>query len=170
MSDNFKELVDILSSKKRLRMAHIYKPAMLLTLLRSGGSADKEDIAKDFMLRDESQIKFYKQRIVHPMPGNRLVRDELVTYEDGTYTLSDIFSNLTANQKNEIEAILEQRIADYFEMRNPFGDSNLDAVPGNLRYEVLKRARNRCELCGVSSKTTQIDADHCTSSNPLGQS
>jgi ATP adenylyltransferase len=94
------------------------------------------------------------------MPGNRLVRDGLVTYDKGTYKLTDILTGLSAAQRSELEVILEQRITDYLEMRNPFGDSNLDAVPGNLRYEVLKRAKNRCELCGVSSRETQIDADH----------
>jgi ATP adenylyltransferase len=160
MISTFEQLKEFLSKKNKLRMAHIYKPAMLLTLIREGGSAGKEDIAKGFVLRDESQIKFYKQKIVHPMPGNRLVRDGLVNYKDGTYTLSDIFNSLTSSQSEEIEQILEQRISDYLEMRNPFGDSNLDAVPGNLRYDVLKLAKDRCELCGVSARSTQIDVDH----------
>ena len=46
------------------------------------------------------------------------------------------------------------------EIRNPFGDSNLDAVPGSIRYQVLKRAGGCCEACGVSIRTTQIDVDH----------
>jgi hypothetical protein len=58
MTDHFSELVNILSSKTRLRMAHIYKPAMLLTLLRSGGTASKEDVARDFMLRDQSYTQW----------------------------------------------------------------------------------------------------------------
>ena len=126
----------------------------------AGCIATREEIAKDFVMRNDSQIDFYAKNIVHRMPGNRLLRDGLVNYDKGIYTLTDIFTGLSTAQKSELEAILEKRILDYQEMRNPFGDSNLDAVPGNLRYEVLKRARNRCELCGVSSKETQIDADH----------
>jgi ATP adenylyltransferase len=160
MFRSYEELCDFLRSKGKLRMSHIYKPAMLLTLIRSGGSADKEEIAKDFILRNESQIKFYKQTIVHDKPGKRLVRDRLVDYEDGRYSLTPIFNDLAPAQLQVIEEILEQRIADYLDMRNPFGDSNLDAVPGSLRYEVLIRAKNSCELCGVSSKVTQIDVDH----------
>lgn len=45
-------------------------------------------------------------------------------------------------------------------MRNPFGDSNLDAIRGSVRYEIIKRAAGRCEACGVSSKETQIDVDY----------
>jgi ATP adenylyltransferase len=163
MLTSFEELRDFLATKGKLRMSHIYKPTMLLTLLRSGGTANKEAIAKDFMLADERQIKFYKQNIVHDKPGKRLVRDGLVTYdkEQKTYSLSDIFEGLSATQSTEIMTILEGRITEYLEERKyPFGDSNLDAVPGSLRYEVLAKAKKRCELCGVSASKTQIDVDH----------
>ena len=56
-------------------MAHVYKPVMLLAVLRHGGKATKEQIATDFVLRDQSQIDFYRKAIVHKMPGSRLVRD-----------------------------------------------------------------------------------------------
>ena len=68
--------------------------------------------------------------------------------------LTGAIAQLTASQREEVESVLEQRIADYLTLRNPFGDSNLDAVSGSVRYEVLKRAKMRCELCGVSSSKT----------------
>ena len=58
MISSFEELKSYLNSKSGLRMAHIYKPAMLLKVLRQGGEATKEDIAKEFVLRDQSQIEF----------------------------------------------------------------------------------------------------------------
>ncbi|MDP9475370.1 MAG: HIT domain-containing protein [Actinomycetota bacterium] len=33
-------------------------------------------------------------------------------------------------------------------------------VPGTLRYEVLKRARFRCQLCGVSADVRALEVDH----------
>jgi ATP adenylyltransferase len=33
-------------------------------------------------------------------------------------------------------------------------------VPGTLRYEVLKRARFRCELCGVPADVRALEVDH----------
>ena len=33
-------------------------------------------------------------------------------------------------------------------------------VPGTLRYEVLKRARFRCELCGTSADVRALEVDH----------
>jgi len=112
------------------------------------------------VLRDQSQIDFYRKTIVHKMPGSRLVRDGLLSLDNDTYSLSGILSSLTPEQQKEIEEILEERISSYLGLRNPYGDNNLDAVPGSIRQEVLKRAKQRCELCGRSAKDMQIDADH----------
>jgi len=155
----YEELKDFLISRTGLRMAHIYKPAMLLAVIRNGGKVDKRQIATAFLLRDEDQIEFYR-RNVHPMPGTRLVRDGLLAKDGDTYSLAGAISRLTPAQETEVEQILEQRIADYLQMRNPFGDSNLDAIRGSVRYEVLKRAAGRCEACGVTAMKTQIDVDH----------
>ena len=79
--NTLEELKAYLASKNDLRMSHIYKPAMLLRVLRLGGEASKEDIVKEFVLRDQSQIDFYRKKTVHQMPGIRLVRDGLLAYE-----------------------------------------------------------------------------------------
>jgi ATP adenylyltransferase len=162
MIDNFEELKAYLASKNGLRMSHIYKPAMLLRVLRQGGEATKEDISKEFVLRDQSQIDFYRRKTVKQMPGDRLYKVGLLNYDKKTetYSLSGAMAQLSDKEQEEVELILEQRIADYLVMRNPFGDSNLDAVPGSIRFRVLEKAKKRCELCGASSNTTQIDVDH----------
>lgn len=160
MNSSFAELKKYLASKSGMRTSHVYKPVMLLAVLRHGGKATKEQIATDFVLRDQSQIDFYRKTIVHKMPGSRLVRDGLLSLDNDTYSLSGILSSLTPEQQKEIEEILEERISSYLGMRNPYGDNNLDAVPGSIRQEVLRRAKQRCELCGRSAKDMQIDADH----------
>jgi len=162
MISDYEELKSYLKSKSGLRMAHIYKPAMLLKVLRQGGEATKEDIAKEFVLRDQSQIEFYRKKTVKQMPGDRLVKAGLLNYDKKTkaYSLLGVIARLSGKEQEEVESILEQRIAGYLDMRNPFGDSNQDAVPGSVRYEVLKRAKKRCELCGVTAQETQLDADH----------
>lgn len=158
--NSLNELKNFLKSKNGLRMSHIYKPIMLLTVIRNGGAASKEEIAKSFVLSNSDQISYYKNKVVHPMPGNRLVRDGLLEKDGDTYRLSGLLSQLNTEEMAEIEEILKQRVSDYLEIRNPFGDQNLDAVPGNLRFEVLRDAGGRCELCGTSSKEKQIDVDH----------
>ena len=34
------------------------------------------------------------------------------------------------------------------------------AIPGSVRYEVLKRAKGRCELCGISKDVKSLEVDH----------
>ena len=156
----YEELKDFLKSKTKLRMSHIYKPVFLLTLLQNKGHATKQDIAESFALRDSDLVKHYKANVVHQMPGKRLIRDGLVEKTKDGYKLAEAFDDLTDSQLAEVKEILESRVLDYMEMRNPFGDTNLDAVPGSLRFEVLREAGGRCELCGVSSREKQIDVDH----------
>lgn len=57
--NNFQELLRFLSSKTGLRMSHIYKPVMLLGVIRRGGSATRTQIAEDFALSDSEQIAYY---------------------------------------------------------------------------------------------------------------
>ena len=33
-------------------------------------------------------------------------------------------------------------------------------LSGSLRYEVLKRAKSRCELCGISAQEKALEVDH----------
>ena len=41
-------------------------------------------------------------------------------------------------------------------------------VPGTARYEILKRARFRCELCGVSADERALEVDHILPRNSGG--
>ena len=55
-----------------MRMAHIYQPLMLKTLVERSGWASVRDIATAFLSRDESQIEYYSE-ITKRMPGRVLV-------------------------------------------------------------------------------------------------
>ena len=43
----------------RMRMFHIYQPVMLMTLLKNGGVASVESLAKDLLINDQSQMEYY---------------------------------------------------------------------------------------------------------------
>ena len=57
----------------------------------------------------------------------------------------------------ECEGQIEDFIARY---GDKFKNCNGDPVPGSLRFDVLKRAGGRCELCGVSHDEVALDVDH----------
>ena len=41
-------------------------------------------------------------------------------------------------------------------------------VSGTLRYEILKRAKHRCELCGISAELKALEVDHIIPRNKGG--
>jgi hypothetical protein len=43
-------------------------------------------------------------------------------------------------------------------------------VPGTIRFEVLKRARGRCQLCGISANQKFLQVDHIVPRNKGGKS
>jgi len=65
-STPFKTLRDFLTT--RMRMAHIYQPLMIRTLLTHGGRASIRQIASMFLSKDASQLEYYEE-ITKNMPG-----------------------------------------------------------------------------------------------------
>ena len=45
----------------QMRMSHIYKPIMLIELIRGNGKASGRKIAKSYLNYDETQIDYYQQ-------------------------------------------------------------------------------------------------------------
>lgn len=153
--DDFIELI------RTTRMTHIYKPVMLQAVLRRGGAATRAEIAEDIIQRDVLQHEHYKRKIIDRQPGQRLERDGALVKDGETYRLAPPFSGLRKSERIELIAECEKRIEDFLDrVGDRFNNRNDGAVPGSLRYEVLKRAGGRCELCGVSHDEVQLDVDH----------
>src|SRR5262249_30193477 len=94
-SKKFTELSNFIS--KGMRMSHIYQPVMLMELLRRGGKASADDVAKAILLHDPSQIEYYEQ-ITHDMVGRVLTRNHgITTRNKDSYTLNG-FSELTSKE------------------------------------------------------------------------
>jgi ATP adenylyltransferase len=55
-----------------------------------------------------------------------------------------------------VAAFKAQRGSDIWEHRRP----GLGIVPGRVRYDTLKRASFRCELCGISADERALDVHH----------
>lgn len=142
-------------------MTHLYKPVMLQRVLRQGGTATRDEVASEIMSRDLLQLEHYRKKVVHPMPGKRLVRDGILEFNGNEYTLAPPFDCMSRSQQMELIAACEHRIEDHLAAHgDQFGNRSDDPVPGSVRYEVLRRAGGRCELCGVSHEEVQLDVDH----------
>lgn len=144
---------------------------MIKTLLESNNQASLRKIAQSFLQLDESQIDYYKI-ITKQMPGRVLKKHNIVSYINNEYHLN--ISDLTMAQRSELITLCENKINKYVEMRG--GERKIwlhrmkspSYVPGTVRYEVLKRAKGRCQLCGIPASLKFLHVDHIRPRNRGG--
>jgi diadenosine tetraphosphate (Ap4A) HIT family hydrolase len=167
---NYSELVEFITVK--MRMSHIYQPAMLIELLQNGGELHEREIAAGLLSRDQSQLEYYT-KITNSMVGKILRKHQIVERDakKKTYRLLG-FSNISAAEVDELTVLAKKRLADYIERRgsNVYSHRRKSTgyISGTIRYEVLKRARFRCELCGISADEKALEVDHIKPRNKGG--
>ena len=166
---NYQNLKEFLAEK--MRMSHIYQPVMLKRLLEGKGSATDIEIAQTLLNYDPSQLDYY-QNITNKMVGKVLRSHNIVEKSRDKYTLVD-FQELNPNQIQELIQLCNNKIDRYIKKR---GDAiwshrrvNRNQIPGTIRYEVLKRAKFRCELCGISADERALEVDHIIPVNQKGE-
>ncbi len=98
------------------------------------------------------------------MPGKVLARHGLVERDGKSYRLVPNADEMSAAQRAELEHLCDEAIEEYLAKRGAavfdHRRTALGYIPGSLRYEVLRRAGFRCELCGVSAEDRAIEVDH----------
>jgi len=150
---------------KDMSMSHIYQPVMLIALLKNKGRATVKEIAQAILNQDPTQIEYYSE-IVKNMVGKVLTTNRGITEKSGdTYNL--INNNLLSeNEANELIVLCEQKIQEYEKKRDgahwEHRKRGRRVISGTVRYEVLKRANGRCELCGISHELKSLEVDHIT--------
>jgi diadenosine tetraphosphate (Ap4A) HIT family hydrolase/5-methylcytosine-specific restriction endonuclease McrA len=156
--------------EREMRMSHIYQPVMLRELLNRGGRATREDIARALLNEDRSQLEYYAE-ITRNMVGRVLTNRQLVKRDGATYELLG-YENLTPQQVQELKDACDRKLAEYIAKR---GDliwehrrRSAGYVSGTLRYEVLKGAKFRCELCGIPGDERALEVDHIIPRNKGG--
>jgi diadenosine tetraphosphate (Ap4A) HIT family hydrolase len=161
MATSFEDLRAFI--QKRMRMSHIYQPVMIRELLRREGKASIRDIARAFLSHDISQLEYYEQ-ITKNMPGVVLRKHGIVDREGDDYRLTIDPFLLTSGQRDDLIRLCDEKIATYLKKRGKaiFGhrSATLGYLSGSIRYEVLKRAGFRCELCGIPAGERAIEVDH----------
>jgi ATP adenylyltransferase len=161
----------------RMRMSHIYQPAMLIALLDFGGRASVAQIAKTILGYDQSQIEYYGQ-ITRNMVGKVLSDKNQIAekVKRGTriegYALPR-FDELRASEVEQLRALCVAKLDDYVARRGKqvwsHRRKSSGYISGTVRYEVLKRAKFRCELCGISAADKALEVDHIIPRNHGGQ-
>ncbi len=146
-----------------MQMSHIYQPVMIIELLSNGGTASVDKIAKAILDRDPTQ-KVYYAEIVKNMVGKILTKNRGITEKwNNQYHLIGA-ETFTATQVDGLIQLCQRRIEEYETKREgahwEHRSRSREPVSGIVRYEVLKRAKFRCELCGISAEDKSLDVDH----------
>ena len=153
-----------------MRMSHVYQPVMLRELLKRKGTATVTEIGKALLAEDRSQVEYYEQ-ITKNMVGRVLTANRGITKRDGaTYQLKD-FSQLSKEEIGDLVQLCDAKVAEYLGKReDPWSHRRKSTgyIPGTQRYEVLKRARYRCELCGIYAEYKALEVDHIIPCNKGG--
>jgi ATP adenylyltransferase len=148
---------------QQMRMSHLYQPLMLRALIEKGGCASLRDIASSFLMHDESQIEYYIE-ITKRMPGPVLTRHQLVRRDGADYRLVPDVEELTPDERSELLRLCEEAVANYSGRRGrklyDHRRMALGDISGTARYEVLRRAGFRCDLCGISAEERALEVDH----------
>ena len=175
----FSKLSDFVEHK--MRMSHIYQPVMLIELLKRGGRASRRQIATALLRQDKSQLEYYEQ-VTTNMVGRVLTKPRTFSDERGShewaiavkardvYSLNG-FSRLTPSQIGGLVGLCKDKLSAFLKKRgDPWSHRRKSTgyISGTKRYEVLKRAHFRCELCGVSADNKGLEVDHIVPRNKGG--
>ena len=169
MSENkYHVLAEYLS--KRMRMSHVYQPVMIMTLLSNDGKAKADEIALDLVQNDLSQLEYYTER-VNQMVGKVLRNNQIVAKAEGVYQLIG-FDELSDDERQKLIDLCAIKINEYKEKRGMMiwdhRRKNRSPIDGSIRYQVLNRANNVCELCGIPSDVRALEVDHIVPKNWKG--
>ena len=156
-------------------MSHIYQPIMLMEILHNGGTASVTEIAKALLSKDTSQIEYY-EKITKNMVGKVLTNNKITQKIKERQMVSGFkitdADNLIESEIEDLISLCMNKIDEYVSKR---GDKiwshrkkSSGYISGTIRYEVLKRAKFRCELCGISAKDKGLEVDHIIPRNNGG--
>jgi len=152
-------------------MSHIYQPVMLMELLKQKGKAAVSEIAKTLLVRDKSQVEYY-EHITKNMVGRVLTKSRGLTSKDKDEYHLIGSEELSQDENNSLIDLCVSKIDEYIEKR---GDKiwshrkkSSGYISGTLRHEVLKRAKFRSELCGISAENKALEVDHIIPRNNGG--
>ncbi|MFN4911314.1 MAG: HIT domain-containing protein [Flavobacteriales bacterium] len=155
---------------KRMRMSHVYQPVMIMKLLSNDGKAKADEIALDLVQNDLSQLEYYTER-VNQMVGKVLRNNQIVAKAEGVYQLIG-FDQLSDDERQKLIDLCAIKINEYKEKHGMMiwdhRRKNRSPIDGSIRYQVLNRANNVCELCGIPSDVRALEVDHIVPKNWKG--
>ncbi|MDZ4721620.1 MAG: HNH endonuclease [Roseiflexaceae bacterium] len=149
------ELFDFLHNG--MSMTDIYQPAVILHLLEQDGTSTKVELSRTLSGYDE-EIQEYYEKILMRWPKITLTKHKIVSYDRRNALFSLNFDLEDKVLTEQAKQLCEQKIREWIEKKSL--RRSIPKAEASTRFRVLKAARGKCELCGISSKISPIDIDH----------
>jgi hypothetical protein len=105
----FEDLLQFIS--RDMRMSHVYQPVMLRELLRRGGRASRNDIARALLNEDRSQLDYYSE-ITRDMVGRVLQSRHIVKRDGANYEFLG-YDELTPPQVEDLKRACSTKLDEY---------------------------------------------------------
>jgi 5-methylcytosine-specific restriction endonuclease McrA len=122
------------------------------------------------LAHDGSQIEYYEE-ITKQIPGRVLSKHGIVQRDGNSYILEG-FQTLSPGQVKDLLELCQAKLNEYIAKRGKriWQHRKLSSglISGSLKFEVLKRAKTRCEACGASNEEKALEVDHIVPRNKGG--
>ena len=128
-----------------------YQPLIIGELIRRGGSASQRELAIALMLGDDGEVRRW-ERILGRWPRMTLRKHGIVYYDQHLKEYQ-----LLADPGDEVmQAALVEECA--IQVRRL--QSSAKNRSNSRRFEALRRAAGRCQLCGMPGNIAPLHVDH----------
>ena len=146
---------------EKMKMTEVYQPLVIRTLIENGGSASTRQLALAALPYDTSQVEYYEQ-VMKRWPKITLKKHDIISYQRDKFALNANVSLLSEYQKAELTSLCTQKIQEFLDAK--LTQQQKAKIPthisGLMRYEILRRAKSRCVLCGITKEERALDVDH----------
>lgn len=128
-----------------------YQPLIIAELIRRGGSASQRDLAIALMTGDDGEVRRW-ERIVGRWPRQTLRKHGVVSYDP---KLKEYRLLVEFGDEAMRAALLEECAIQVQRWQ-----SSVKNRSSSRRYEALRRAAGRCQLCGIPGNLVPLHVDH----------
>ena len=143
--------------QKRMSMTDVYQPVIIKELLLHEGSRTKTQLASALTEYDLA-VQDYYERIVMRWPKITLTKHGIVEFNRRGSTFRLVAHPEDQEEHNKAVQICEEKIAAWLDRKRSY--ERAPQAIASIRYQILKAAGGKCQLCGISSDIRPIDVDH----------
>ena len=137
--------------KEQMSPTTYYQPLIISELVRRGGSASQRDLAIALMMGDAGEVRRWEQ-VVGRWPRQTLRKHGIVSYEPG----SKIYRLLV----DPGDDAMQKKILEECAIQVTRWQKSAQHRSRSRRYEALRAAAGRCQLCGMPGNLAPLHVDH----------